>query len=171
MKQAPFYTFNCKLPLNVRFHVDNGMITQVELAAHSENKLRWQIVSKQPDEQLEVLICSWMENYAAGKESKIILPTSLNHLTPYTIKVLLAVEQIPFGKTVAYKDIAQRTGSPRASRAVGSACGRNPVPLIIPCHRVLASGSKLGGFGCGLDIKKHLLDFENVVYRGVCKTR
>jgi methylated-DNA-[protein]-cysteine S-methyltransferase len=163
MKPIPSYTYTCALPLNVRFHIDNGMITQVELAAHSENELRWQIVSKQPDGQLEALICSWMENYAAGKEPKIILPTSLNHLTPYTIKVLLAVEQIPFGSTAAYKDIAQRTGSPRASRAVGSACGRNPVPLIIPCHRVVACGSKIGGFGCGLEIKKHLLDFEKAI--------
>lgn len=154
------YKHACALPLNVRFHIEQGMIMQVNLATHLENSLHWEILSEQPDPALEALICAWMENYAAGNQPKSILPMNLNKLPPYTIKVLLKLEQIPFGNTSTYQDIAIRTGSPKACRAVGSACRRNPVPLIIPCHRVIACGSRLGGFACGLEIKKHLLSFE-----------
>ena len=64
------------------------------------------------------------------------------------------------GKTVSYQELATMTGHPKSARAAGSACGRNPCPLIIPCHRVITSAGKLGGFTAGLEIKKLLLAFE-----------
>jgi O-6-methylguanine DNA methyltransferase len=80
--------------------------------------------------------------------------------TPFQKKVWSALAKIPYGQTRSYGDIARAIGRPKAFRAVGSANGRNSIPLIIPCHRVIASDGGLGGFGHGLKAKKQLLDFE-----------
>ncbi|MFH0802380.1 MAG: methylated-DNA--[protein]-cysteine S-methyltransferase [bacterium] len=80
--------------------------------------------------------------------------------TPFQKRVWAALREIPYGKTRSYGEIAGLIRSPGASRAVGTACGRNPLPLVVPCHRVLAAGGAPGGFSCGLPIKKFLLDLE-----------
>ena len=71
-----------------------------------------------------------------------------------------ALEQIPYGETRTYKEIADAVGNPKASRAVGMANHRNPIPIIIPCHRVIGSNNKLVGYGLGLDMKQYLLELE-----------
>ncbi len=81
--------------------------------------------------------------------------------TVFDQSVWKAIAAIPFGETRSYTQIAAAAGSPGAVRAAGRACGRNHVPLFIPCHRVVASGGKLGGFSGGLDIKRALLDLES----------
>jgi O-6-methylguanine DNA methyltransferase len=80
--------------------------------------------------------------------------------TPFQKKVWSALVRIPYGRTRSYGDIAQAIGHPKAFRAVGNANGRNSIPLIIPCHRVIASNGGLGGFGHGVKVKRQLLDFE-----------
>jgi len=80
--------------------------------------------------------------------------------TPFQIKVWEYLQQIPYGKTQTYQDVAKGIGHPRSSRAVGNANHVNPIPIIIPCHRVIRSDKGLGGFGGGIDVKKRLLDFE-----------
>jgi O-6-methylguanine DNA methyltransferase len=80
--------------------------------------------------------------------------------TPFQKKVWSALAKIPYGRTRSYKDIAQAIGHPKAFRAVGNANGRNSIPLILPCHRVIESNGGLGGFGHGVKVKKQLLDFE-----------
>jgi methylated-DNA-[protein]-cysteine S-methyltransferase len=80
--------------------------------------------------------------------------------TPFQRKVWRALRRIPYGKTASYGDIARRVGNPRACRAVGAANGANPVPIIVPCHRVICSNGDLGGFGAGLPIKRWLLRHE-----------
>lgn len=80
--------------------------------------------------------------------------------TPFQHKVMKALSEIPFGHTVSYQELATLCGSPRGARAVGNACGRNPFPLFIPCHRVIQHNGKLGGFALDLEIKKRLLEFE-----------
>ena len=74
--------------------------------------------------------------------------------------VLEELQRIPYGETASYGDIAARIGNPKAVRAVGAANGRNPIPIIVPCHRVIGSGGDLTGFGGGLDIKAALLRLE-----------
>jgi O-6-methylguanine DNA methyltransferase len=81
--------------------------------------------------------------------------------TPFEKKVWSALARIPYGQTRSYKKVAETIGHPKAFRAVGNANGSNPVPLIIPCHRVIESNGGLGGFGHGLKVKKQLLDLEN----------
>jgi len=80
--------------------------------------------------------------------------------TPFQKKVWSTLARIPYGQTRSYKDIAQAIGHPKAFPAVGNANGRNSIPLIIPCHRVIASNGGLGGFGHGVKVKRQLLDFE-----------
>jgi len=74
--------------------------------------------------------------------------------------VLHALQQIPYGQTCSYQDIATRIGKPKAVRAVGAANGRNPLPIVIPCHRVIGANGSLTGFGGGLPTKRYLLDLE-----------
>lgn len=80
--------------------------------------------------------------------------------TPFQRLVLDALREIPYGTTASYGEVARRIGRPRAARAVGAANGRNPLPIVIPCHRVVGSDGNLTGFGGGLDTKKALLELE-----------
>jgi AraC family transcriptional regulator of adaptative response/methylated-DNA-[protein]-cysteine methyltransferase len=82
------------------------------------------------------------------------------HGTPFQRKVWAALQEIPAGMTVTYTDIAKRIGTPRAVRAVGTACGQNPVSVVVPCHRVLRGDGSLGGYRWGLERKRALLDRE-----------
>jgi methylated-DNA-[protein]-cysteine S-methyltransferase len=99
--------------------------------------------------------------YLACRRREFTVPLDLAGLPPFHAKVLAAARRIPYGRTATYGELATRTGSPRAARAVGQAMAHNPVPLVIPCHRVLAAGGRLGGYGGGLDLKRRLLDLES----------
>jgi O-6-methylguanine DNA methyltransferase len=88
------------------------------------------------------------------------IPVDTAKGTVFQRKIWAAIRSIPFGETRSYKQLAEAAGNPGAARAAGGACGRNPVPLIIPCHRVIASGGRPGGFSSGLEIKVALLDLE-----------
>ena len=83
--------------------------------------------------------------------------------TPFQIAVLDALVQIPYGETRSYKDIAIEIGRPKAMRAVGAANGRNPLPIVIPCHRVIGANGSLTGFGGGLEAKTFLLELERKI--------
>ena len=81
--------------------------------------------------------------------------------TPFQLSVLSALQKIPFGQTTSYRDIAESIGRPKAVRAVGAANGRNPLPIVIPCHRVIGADGSLTGFGGGLAAKSFLLNLES----------
>ena len=81
--------------------------------------------------------------------------------TDFQKKVWTALMEIPYGGTVSYKALAERVGSPKAVRAVGAANGANPIPIIIPCHRVIGNDGSLTGFGGGLPLKRKLLELES----------
>ena len=82
--------------------------------------------------------------------------------SPFQKKVLKALRQVPFGEVISYGDLAKRIGQPGAARAVGTALAHNPIPLVLPCHRVVRRDGSLGGFSGGLDIKERLLTLEGV---------
>ena len=100
-----------------------------------------------------------LSEYFAGERKDFDLPLRLNG-TEFQLSVLEALQRIPYGETMSYANIAERIGRPKAVRAVGAANGRNPVPIIVPCHRVIGSQGDLTGFGGGLDTKKALLRLE-----------
>ena len=84
--------------------------------------------------------------------------------TPFQLQVLDALATIPYGETRSYGKIAAQIGRPRAVRAVGAANGRNPLPIVLPCHRVIGADGSLTGFGGGLETKRYLLDLEGARY-------
>ena len=100
-----------------------------------------------------------LDEYFNGNRKKFDLPLVL-HGTDFQISVWKALQDIPYGKTRSYGEIAARIGSPKASRAVGMANNRNPIVIIVPCHRVLGHNGSLTGFAGGLDLKQGLLDLE-----------
>ena len=101
-----------------------------------------------------------LREYFAGQRNEFSLPLDLRG-TSFQKDVWRALQAIPFGKTLSYGEIAKQLGRPTASRAVGAANGRNPVSIIVPCHRVIGSTGKLTGFAGGLTAKAHLLNLEN----------
>lgn len=103
-----------------------------------------------------------LQSYAAGRPVRFTCRVDLSCGTPFQRKVWRTLQTIPRGQTRSYAWVARKIGSPRAVRAVGAACGANPVPIIVPCHRVIASDGSPGGFRWGLQRKKRLLRLEGV---------
>jgi methylated-DNA-[protein]-cysteine S-methyltransferase len=101
-----------------------------------------------------------LEAYFAGERTSFDLPLAPEG-TPFQRRVWDALQTIPYGATVSYRDIAERIGAPKAVRAVGAANGRNPLPIVVPCHRVIGSDGSLTGFAGGLDTKRRLLALES----------
>jgi methylated-DNA-[protein]-cysteine S-methyltransferase len=100
-----------------------------------------------------------LREYFTGERREFDLPLRLSG-TEFQVSVLEALQNIPYGETTSYGEIAKRIGRPKAVRAVGAANGRNPIPIIVPCHRVIGSTGDLTGFGGGLDTKEALLRLE-----------
>lgn len=101
-----------------------------------------------------------IERYLKGDSEKIRLKIDLQKGTPFQKKVWKTLQKIPFGKVRSYRWVAKNIGKPRALRAVGQACGANPLPLVIPCHRVISNNGEIGGFSAGLRWKQKLLKLE-----------
>jgi len=102
-----------------------------------------------------------LEEYFAGKRLVFKIPLDLDQGTAFQRRVWKALLEIPYGRTLSYKEVAHAIGQPSAVRAVGSANGSNPLPIVVPCHRVVASDGTMGGYGGGLHVKKHLLQLES----------
>ncbi|MCK5878321.1 MAG: methylated-DNA--[protein]-cysteine S-methyltransferase [Holophagae bacterium] len=99
--------------------------------------------------------------YFDGKLEEFSIPLKVEG-TAFQTSVWSALQEVPYGQAVSYGDLAEQIGKPKAARAIGGAVGKNPIPIIIPCHRVLAAGGKLGGFTGGTDIKKWFLAIEGI---------
>ncbi|HWQ75143.1 MAG TPA: methylated-DNA--[protein]-cysteine S-methyltransferase [Syntrophomonas sp.] len=102
--------------------------------------------------------------YLNGKRREFDLPLAPQG-TEFQLQVWTTLQQVPYGETRSYKDIALKISNPGAYRAVGQANNRNPIPIFIPCHRVIGSNGKLIGYGGGLELKARLLDLEKCHYR------
>lgn len=107
-----------------------------------------------------------LDEYFAGERRAFDVPIDWRVLRGFRAQVLRATARIPFGAVSTYREIATRAGSPNAYRAAGNALGSNPVPIVVPCHRVLHAGGGLGGYTGGLDRKRFLLDLEGVLRPG-----
>ncbi len=119
-----------------------------------------------PSRQVLDRVIRQLDEYFGGQRSAFDVPVDLSGIPNFTRDVLDATASIPFGKLDTYRGIATRIGRPAATRAVGNALNRNPVALIIPCHRIIRSDGSVGGYGGGLDIKYKLLDLEGVHLNG-----
>jgi methylated-DNA-[protein]-cysteine S-methyltransferase len=102
---------------------------------------------------------SELEEFLSGKRREFTVPLSAEG-TDFQQKIWRQLARIPFGQTITYGELARRAGRPNAVRAAGAACGRNPLAIIVPCHRVVAKNGDLQGFAGGLEVKKRLLALE-----------
>lgn len=120
------------------------------------------IISSGTQEEQDIinLAITQITDFLDGKRTEFDVPLCLEG-TDFRIKVWNEIRKIPYRQTITYKELAQRIGSPAGCRAVANACGANHFPILIPCHRVVASGGKSGGYTGGLDIKLALLALEN----------
>ena len=111
------------------------------------------------DDDVFAEVATQLGEYFAGRRTTFDVPMTLEG-TDFQRRVWAQLCAIPYGETISYGELARRVGNPKASRAVGSANGRNPVAVIVPCHRVIAADGSLGGYGGGLDRKVVLLGLE-----------
>jgi methylated-DNA-[protein]-cysteine S-methyltransferase len=104
-----------------------------------------------------------LEEYFAGERREFTLTLDLRGATGFRLRALQAMGRVPYGETVTYAELAARAGNPRAARAAGHACATNPIPIVLPCHRILGSDGGLHGYGGGLHMKEQLLRLEGVL--------
>lgn len=127
---------------------------------HAVTRIRFGLHTRRcPESRFEASVTDELRHYLDGSRrdfSFAIRPRG----TPFQTRVWRALCRIPYGGRVTYGELARSIDQPRASRAVGMANNRNPIPIVIPCHRVVAAGGKLGGYGGGVRIKQALLDLE-----------
>ena len=130
----------------------NHAVTEIKLKKQTRRK---------PESAFEKRVARELAEYADGKREAFTFPIDPGG-TAFDGLVWNALRRIPYGKTATYGQIARRIGKPSGARAVGAANGRNPIPIVVPCHRVVASGGKLGGYGGGLALKRRLLELEKL---------
>ena len=111
-----------------------------------------------------------LEEYFAGTRRVFDLPLDLDAATDFQRDVYAELVRVPFGRLITYGDLAGTVSRPELARAVGQAVGANPIPILIPCHRVVAAEGRLGGFSGGLAVKAALLRIENVDVEGESET-
>ena len=138
----------------VRLAEEGGAITRIELSDAIDASSAPTPLLREAEQQIMA--------YLKGKRQQLDFPIRMIG-TPFQQRVWRALQQIPYGTTRTYGAIATIIGNPRASRAVGMACNKNPLLLIVPCHRVVGSGGKLTGFAYGTNAKQWLLELESVL--------
>jgi methylated-DNA-[protein]-cysteine S-methyltransferase len=137
---------------------DSESVRQINFAKNgkpSAPEAEWQESSRGPVAQA----ARQLREYFAGSRTDFDLPLAPQG-TEFQRYVWRRLQEIPYGETISYGELARRVGNPKASRAVGAANGQNPIPIVIPCHRVIGANGKLTGFGGGLPTKEALLALE-----------
>jgi methylated-DNA-[protein]-cysteine S-methyltransferase len=144
--------FTVRFPLGkVVVHSDDGIFPR---------RVFFDLANGYPESHSLSPLARSLERYLAGEKEPLDGPVDLGQAPSFTRRALECARTIPYGTVVTYGDMAAILGSKGAARAVGRAMGSNPLPLFIPCHRVVARGGKLGGFSSGIELKRWLLDLE-----------
>lgn len=166
--------------LDVAYTTSDSPFGPLLLAATAQGLVKVSLPGHDPDEALEDLAARIsprvleaparldetrreLDLYFAGKLTEFDLPLDWRLSRDFRRRALRAIDRIPYGKTRSYTEIARSAGNERAVRAAGTACGSNPIPIVVPCHRVLRSSGNLGGYGGGLPMKEGLLKLEGVL--------
>ena len=144
----------------LKISAEEEYITGLSLEVQEEPQ---NLVSEIPPTALLKETCTQLTEYFAGERTSFNLPIKFTTGTPFQHSVWNALRDIPYGETRSYEDIAAAVGNPKAVRAIGQANHNNPILLLVPCHRVINKNGSLGGFGCGVEIKKQLLQLEGVL--------
>jgi methylated-DNA-[protein]-cysteine S-methyltransferase len=144
----------------------NGRLVSLDISTDDQLHLRKSLLARYPDAKEEEkpfrALLRALDRYFKGQEVAFEMMLDMEDLGDFTRAVLAEVSKVPYGKTTSYSNVGRAIGFGRAPRAVGQALGRNPIPIIVPCHRVVKADRSLGGFGMGIDIKARLLTLEGV---------
>jgi methylated-DNA-[protein]-cysteine S-methyltransferase len=166
--------------IDVAYTTTDSPFGELLLAGTSRGLVRVGLPGQEPDELLEDLAARIsprvleapkrleearreLASYFEGGLTEFDLPLDWRLSHDFRRRVLRAIDRIPYGKTRSYTEVAASAGNARAVRAAGSACGANPIPIVVPCHRVLRTGGALGGYGGGLPMKRALLELEGAI--------
>ena len=166
--------------LDVAYTISDSPFGPLLLAATPKGLVKVSLPGHDPEETLEDLAARVsprvleaparleearreLDLYFEGKLTEFELPLDWQLSKDFRRRALRAIDRIPYGRTRSYTEIARSAGNERAVRAAGTACGANPIPIVVPCHRVLRSGGALGGYGGGLPMKEALLKLEGVL--------
>lgn len=132
---------------------ENGAIVRIGLPGEKEPDGEWSVTPLLRMAEVQI------SEYLAGKRKAFTVPLALKG-NEFSMKVWKEMAEIPYGEVRTYGELALAIGRPGAARAIGQACNRNPVPIIVPCHRVVGAGGKLTGYAGGLALKERLLELE-----------
>ncbi len=143
--------------LAIKFGVTANKIAQGVGDLHHDLHGKYTLI---PSDTKVGALAKQLQDYLAGKRTAFDVELDLSHVTPFRRDVLLECARIPRGQVATYGDLARRVGNPLAYRAVGHTMATNPIPIVIPCHRVVGVNNALTGFGGGLDMKRKLLALE-----------
>jgi methylated-DNA-[protein]-cysteine S-methyltransferase len=166
--------------LDVAYTISDSPFGPLLIAATPRGLLKLSLPNHDPEQTLEELasqvsprileaparlyaVRRQLDEYFEGKRTEFDVPLDWRLTSGFRAKVQHAIGRIPYGQTRSYMEIAASAGNARAVRAAGTACGSNPIPIVVPCHRVLRSGGGLGGYGGGLPMKEALLQMEGVL--------
>jgi methylated-DNA-[protein]-cysteine S-methyltransferase len=136
---------------------DGTFLTGLYTAEHK--RVRGPAADWRPCDEPFAAVVEQLAEYFAGDRRMFELPLRLDG-TPFQQRVWRELVRIPYGRTITYAELARRAGNPAASRAVGNANGRNPISIIVPCHRVIGADGQLTGYAGGVDMKRRLLEWE-----------
>lgn len=161
----PVKTIQVGPSIYLTIHYQRDVIQNVTLIPSEIKGMQWTFCTKVRHSYLEDCVNHWLEAYSQNQTPSVSLPLDWNRLPLFTRHALQIVEKIPIGTTYTYGQVAHYLGQPKAGRAVGGACRRNPFILFIPCHRVLDAKQKLRGYSAGgITVKQTLLLFENTPF-------
>lgn len=146
----------------------NGKIINLDVTDQGIYEARKMVLSLYPDATESVALASFktirtlLDRYLQGREVEFDVEVDISHLGTFTQKVLNELRKVPRGHVKTYGWLAKKIGKPGAARAVGQALKRNPIPIVIPCHRIIRDDGTIGGFSMGVNIKERLLALEGV---------
>ena len=158
MEQKPFGKIISSPVGNLLLLVSENVLTKIVFLKFKEKKISKEFIEN-PQHPILLKTQRQLKEYFAGSRKIFDIPFSLNG-TEFQRKVWSELQKIPFGETVSYQKLAERVKNKNYARAVGNANGKNPLPIIIPCHRVISKNGNFGGFGGGIEIKIYLLKME-----------
>jgi O-6-methylguanine DNA methyltransferase len=139
------------LPRGSRQAIESGLNAMASEPCEAGDSMRLEAARRQ------------LLDYLSGKRDTFAVPLDLSRGTPFRRRVWRILQRVPYGKLRSYQWVASRVGGRRYARAVGNAVSANPLPIVIPCHRIVAQDSSLGGFSCGLPMKRKLLTLEGTL--------
>jgi O-6-methylguanine DNA methyltransferase len=154
---------------NVVLVAREGKLIELDISNKTEYEIRKELMAQYPDAvnsdkpfRMTYLL---LDRYLRGQKLDFDVEVDLSGQGEFTRNILTELRKVPHGQVISYSKLAKNAGYRNAARAAGQACGRNPVAIIIPCHRVIREDGTIGGFGLGLNIKRRLLSIEGIVLK------